>query len=66
LEENSEKPTIISFITVFIAEYNQNDQVEEDEMGRGCPTHGREEDYIQASVGKHKERLKLGRPRCRW
>jgi hypothetical protein len=52
LEENSEKRTIMSFITVFLAEYNQNDRVEEDEMGRECPTHGREDDCIQTFGGK--------------
>jgi hypothetical protein len=66
LEENSVKRTIVSFITAFLAEYNQNDQVEGDEMGRACPTRGREKDCIQASVGKHKESVKLERPKCRW
>jgi hypothetical protein len=46
--------------------YNQNDQVKEDEMGRACSTHGREEGSMQAFGGKLEGKRLLGRPRSRW
>jgi hypothetical protein len=35
-----------SFIILVLTEFNHNNQVTKDDMGRACSTHGREGEYI--------------------
>jgi hypothetical protein len=53
---------VISFINT----NNYSYQVKEDEVGRVCITHGREEENKQDLVRKPAEKRSVGRPRCRW
>jgi hypothetical protein len=46
--------------------YNQNNQVEEDEMGGSCSTNGEKRNAYRLLVGKSQGKRPLGRPRCRW
>jgi hypothetical protein len=36
--------------------YNENDEIREDEMGRACSMHGREEECIKSFGGKSKRK----------
>jgi hypothetical protein len=51
---------------LYLAKYNYNDQVMEDEMGRECSMSGAKMNAYRALVGKPKGKRPLGRPRCRW
>jgi hypothetical protein len=44
----------------------ENDQVNKDEMGRECTTHGEKINACRVFVGKPDGRRLLGRPRNRW
>jgi hypothetical protein len=46
--------------------YYQGDQIKEDDIGRVCRAHGRDEMCIKYSVGKSEEERPLGRPMCKW
>jgi hypothetical protein len=46
--------------------YNLNDQVKEDEMGRACNTNRKKRNAYRILVGKPKVKRPLGRPRRRW
>jgi hypothetical protein len=43
-----------------------NYQVQEDEMGRACRTHGDNRNAYRILVGKPEGKIPLGRPRRRW
>jgi hypothetical protein len=51
---------------VLFAKYNQNNQVEEDEMGGAYSTNGEEWKAYRLWVGKPKGTRTLGRPRHMW
>jgi hypothetical protein len=46
--------------------YNYNDQVQEDETGRACSTHGKPEECVHSLVGKPEGKRPLGRPIRGW
>jgi len=50
---------------VFLAQYFLGDQIEKNEMGGACSTHGGEERCIQGFGGKPEVKRPLGRPRRR-
>jgi hypothetical protein len=43
-----------------------SDEVEEDEMGKACSTHGAKRNAYSVLVGKPEGKGPLGRPRYRW
>jgi hypothetical protein len=43
-----------------------SDQIKEEEMGRSCSTHGRDEECIKYLVEKLEGNRPRGRPRWRW
>jgi hypothetical protein len=51
---------------VLFAKYNQNDQVEEDEVGGVCGTNGEKKNAYRLLVGKQEGKRPLGRPTRRW
>jgi hypothetical protein len=51
---------------VLFAKYNSSDQVREDEVGRACISHGKEEECTQSCGVKARRKEPLGRPRSRW
>jgi hypothetical protein len=51
---------------VLFAEYNQNDEVKEDEMGRACSMNGAKRNAYRILVEKQEGKRPLGRPRHRW
>jgi hypothetical protein len=44
----------------------EGDQIKEDEMGRECSTHGKNEKCAQKFGEKHEEKRPLGRTGRRW
>jgi hypothetical protein len=46
--------------------YEYNDQVKENEMGRACSTNGEKRNAYRILVGKREGKRPLGRPRRRW
>jgi hypothetical protein len=50
---------------MIFAKYNQNDQVNGDEMGKACSTNGEMNAY-RTLVGKPEVKRPLGIPRRRW
>jgi hypothetical protein len=56
--------SVIVCITLF-AKYNQNTQVEEDEMGMACTRMEEKRAVYGILVGKTEGKSPLGRPRCR-
>jgi hypothetical protein len=51
---------------VLFAKYNQNNQVEEDEMGGVCSTNGEKFNAYRLLVGKPEGKRPLRRSRRRW
>jgi hypothetical protein len=49
-----------------IDDYNQNDQVKEDGMGRACSMNGGKSNAYMILVGNPEGKRPLGRPRRRW
>jgi hypothetical protein len=45
-QESGENCITRRFVFLFLAKYNQNNQVEEDEIGGACSTNGGEEQRI--------------------
>jgi hypothetical protein len=54
-----------SYVTCTLRQYNQNDQLKEDEMGRACSTNGPKKNAYRVLVGKRDGKKPLARQRCR-